>query len=464
MPTLFQSRYFHAGVSALIALVVLIIYSNTFNASFHFDDNTGIVNNYSLRDLGNLPSLLMERRGLTNATFALNYAAGGLDTTGYHVVNTFVHIASAILAYFIVFYTMVGSGGDVLRSKRVAAFAALLFAVHPIQTQAVTYIIQRMESLSAMFFLAGLFFFIKGARARTTGCSLAFYACVPLSYLLAFKSKEITITFPVLILLYDHYFVSRFDLKAICSRLHVHGALLLLLAYFMVTTVVPMGDFGDLSEEAQLTSGSGVVLTEEAEGAPDPAGVEHKRGDRAPSAGFGVKSISPKEYLYTQFNVLVYYMTLLAFPANQNLDYDFPVSRGLFEVPKVHKGTVLNYPQPPPVVTLLILLAIIGTAIFLYLRARRSFSAETPEGSPGGRAAALVSFFIFWFFIVLLPTSSFVPIIDVIFEHRVYLASLGGFVIFAVCFDMCFSRFGRSPGAGDESGAETSTEGRSAAP
>ena len=92
----------------------------------------------------------------------------------------------------------------------------------------------------------------------------------------------------------------------------------------------------------------------------------------APSAGFGVKSISPLEYLFTQFNVIVYYIALLLVPINQNLDYDFPVSRGLFEMPVVKEGTVLNIPILPPVVSLSILLAIVAVAVWLFFRYKRT--------------------------------------------------------------------------------------------
>ncbi|MEK7829191.1 MAG: hypothetical protein AAB256_05330, partial [Deltaproteobacteria bacterium] len=146
------------------------------------------------------------------------------------------------------------------------------------------------------------------------------------------------------------------------------------------------------------------------------------------SAGFNVQSITAKEYLFTQFNVLIYYITLLFVPINQNLDYDFPVSKGLFEVPLVKEGTVLNIPIPPPIVSLIILSAVIGIAFYL-------FTSRAARITNHGR---LIAFFILWFFITLSPTSSFIPIIDVIFEHRLYLASAGFFLLFSLGFDRIF--------------------------
>jgi len=133
--------------------------------------------------------------------------------------------------------------------------------------------------------------------------------------------------------------------------------------------------------------------------------------------------------------VLIYYIILLIVPRVQNLDYDFPVSHGLFEVPQISEGTILNSPLPPPFVSLIVLLLIVGCGIYLLVR---SIGAD-------GRRAAMISFSIFWFFILLSPTSSFVPIVDVIFEHRPYLASAGFFVILAIGLDALFLKGTRTP-------------------
>jgi hypothetical protein len=399
MEKVFQSRWFHLWAAAFIAAVTLIVYSNTFNASFHFDDTPQIVENYLIRDIGNLPEILKGTRGVTMATFAVNYAIGGLDVVGYHIVNTLVHIINGVLAYLVLFFTLMLIGSDEAKSKKIAAFAAVLFVAHPIQTQAVTYIVQRMESMASMFYLLALVLFIRGAGATTQAKRIALYAGVAASYVLGFYSKEIAVTLPFIVFLYDFYFLSAGDVKGPAGRWPLYAVLSILLAIFVWTTLIPAGGFGDLSEES--------------------AGA---------SAGFGVKGISPLEYLYTQFNVIVYYITLLVAPLNQNLDYDFPISTSLFSVPQIKPGTVLNYPLPPPFVSLLILLAIAAAGVYLFMRARRG----------ADKRMALISFFIFWFFVILSPTSSFIPIIDVIFEHRLYLASLGFFAIFAVCFEWFF--------------------------
>ncbi|MBI3756102.1 MAG: hypothetical protein HY265_08090 [Deltaproteobacteria bacterium] len=401
---IFEGRRFHVFAGLLIAVLTFLVYSNTFHASFHFDDTPQIVENYSIRNLGNWFDIVRGQRGITMLTFAINYAIGGLNVVGYHVANLAIHIINVILVYFLLFLTLnhIDLGADLKsapnRAKKIAIYTALLFAVHPVQTEAVTYIVQRMETLASMFMLIGVLSFIKGAETPKTSVRVLLYGAVAVSYLLGFYSKEIAITLPAIIFFYDYCFIAHGDMRRLIRRLPLYAVLLALLAFLATRTLTGL----------QETPGG--------------------------SAGFAVQSITSKEYFFTQFNVIVYYITLLLVPINQNLDYDFPISKGLFEIPVVKEGTVLNFPIPPAFVALIILLGVIGFAVYLLLK------RKTDNGD-GQRS--LIAFFILWFFIILSPTSSFIPIIDVIFEHRLYLASVGFFTLFSLAFDRGFEYFGK---------------------
>lgn len=427
MEKIYLSRWFSLGASLLIALSVLLVYSNTFDASFQFDDFNMIVNYEDLHKIENLPKIITTPRGVTLSTFLLNYAYGGTDTTGYHIVNTLIHIVTSILAYFFILKTMEITGIAPARSRRIAVFSALIFAVHPIQTQSVTYIVQRMESLASLFYLLSLLLFAYAATTESAVKRAFLYAGVALSYLLGFYSKEVAFTIPVIIFLYDLYFVSNLELKGVLKRWPIYSLLGALFIIFTVNTLMPMG-VGDLSKEASVNEAATSVES----GVKHPV-IEDSSPQKEESAGFRVSYYSPKEYLYTQFNVLIYYITLLVYPANQTLDYDFPISKDLFSVPEAHPGTALNVPIPPPALSLFLLFCIAIIAFYLLFR-----SWKNPE--PFGRIA---SFFILWFFIILAPTSSFMPIIDVIYEHRVYLASLGFFTIFVIMVEKLTARLSR---------------------
>lgn len=424
MDRLLLSRWFSPVFVLAAALFTVLIYSNSFTAAFQFDDLPIIVENTQLRDLGNLPQILTSQRGLTMATFALNYAIGGIDTTGYHAVNLAIHIINTALAYLLLLYTLRLIGSLEATARRLSALAALLFAVHPVQTQAVIYIVQRMESLTSLFYLLALLLLVWASKATTKTKRTALYAGVALSYLLAFYSKEIAYTLPAVVLLYDYCFIAKGRVAGIARKWPMYAMLAVLFAAFTVTTIVPLGGFGDLSDESAADSKYAAPKVK--------ADLGKKELDY--SAGFKVSTVTPKEYLYTQFNVMVYYLGLLLYPANQNLDYDFPWARELMVAPQVAEGTVLNTPVPPPFVSLLILLGIAGAGAYMIIATRKA-----PESRK--RAAG---FFIFWYFIILSPTSSIVPIIDAIYEHRVYLPSLGFFAIFVLLVDSITARLFKS--------------------
>jgi len=408
----FFSKKWAAPLSLFcLAILILLAYSNTINGAFQLDDTVWITDNPVIRNLSNLPAMLRSQRGLTMASFALNYAIGGLDPRGYHLVNIAIHILNSILVYILLAHTLILAGFARPRAKMLSLLCAAIFSLHPVQTQAVTYIVQRMESMSAAFCLLSLIAFIHTARARGTIKKYVCYALIPITYIAAFYSKEIAITLPAIIILYDIYFISRGALKKVLNKWPLYAAMALLSIIFIIYTVAPLGGFNDMSKDTTMAT--------EARYADIPA------LQSLPTAGFSVTTTTPIKYFMTESNVILYYYSLLILPMNQNIDYDFPPSKGLFNLPKANKGAHLTIPLPPPIISILIHLCLIAISIFTFARSMR-------KNAPAGLC---ISFFIIWFFIILSPTSSFVPIIDVIFEHRLYLASLGYVVILTLIIE-----------------------------
>src|SRR5262249_27953133 len=158
--------------AALIAIAALLAYWNSFSGPFVFDDVASVVENRQIREWWNVGGLLMSERELpvagrplVNASFAFNYALGGLDVRGYHAWNVAVHLACALLLFALVRRTL---EQPVLRDRFASrapdlAFAvALLWVLHPLNTEAVDYVTQRTESMMALFYLATL---IASSRA-----------------------------------------------------------------------------------------------------------------------------------------------------------------------------------------------------------------------------------------------------------------------------------------------------------
>jgi hypothetical protein len=251
-----------------------------------------------------------------------------------------------------------------------ALFCALLFGVHPVQTESVTYIITRTELLATCFYLASFLFFIKQA---TTG-KFRYTVAMLITATLSMGSKEWAVTLPALLLVYDYLFLAEGKLKRVLSRGYIY--LLAALPWAIVLRTL------------NLTSPGG-----------------------AGGVGFNLVSttgITPWTYLLTSQNVIWTYIRLLFLPINQNLDYDYEIAKTLFELP-----TILSF---------LGHVAVIALAFVLYWKKRWT----------------LIPFAIGWFYIGLSPTQSFVPVVDVIFEHRVYMPSIGFFLAFIVVYEMVF--------------------------
>ena len=185
--------FFRRPVVQILVIVILgiLIYVNTFNFPFAFDDTPSIVDNSSIRDFGNFidssGGILSQNRFIGFASFALNYKLNALNVTGYHVFNLLIHLANALFVYGIVFLTFrTPDGPDLFRADRlkttstpyywIPLFTALLFVCHPVQTQAVTYIVQRFASLATLFYLLSLLLYIQSRNSVSRPARYSFYA------------------------------------------------------------------------------------------------------------------------------------------------------------------------------------------------------------------------------------------------------------------------------------------------
>ena len=293
------------GLSLL--LLGLTLYANTFQVGFYFDGAFVIYENSAIRNLGNLKAIweVFNTRFITGLTFAFNYALGRLDPFGYHLFNILCHIASAFLVSVLVGLTFETSSMRTSSLQRhrlqIAFFSSLLFLVHPIQIQAVTYLAQRSTSLATFFYLASVVLYV---RSRLTP-HLAYYLGALLTTLLGMFTKEISFTIPFALLLYEFIFL----------RPH-HGEirrrLLLASPFLLMLAVIPL----------TLTQATSHTHQSAYEPARDVA--------------------SYFTYPITQLNVIRTYLRLLFLPIHQNLDYDYPISQTLFEPSTVFSLVLLS--------------------------------------------------------------------------------------------------------------------------
>lgn len=207
----------------LLALAALcaLIYSNSFEVPFQFDDDRAIFRyEYSGLDLGEL-ARYNPSRYLANLSFALNYHFSGKNVFSYHVFNLLVHILATFAAYWLV--------RRILRSPRLrdsvtdaavdplAFFAAALFAAHPLQTESVTYIYQRVESMAGMLYLFALLAYLRWREASGSPAARAWLLATLGLSVCAFVTKPNTVTLPAAILLYEVCFMSRTAAEAVTN-------------------------------------------------------------------------------------------------------------------------------------------------------------------------------------------------------------------------------------------------------
>ena len=338
---------------ALLVAAVSLVYANSLNSPFLFDDTVAVVDNATIRHLWSLDIFnppadgsTTTGRPLVNATFALNYALSGESVWSYHTLNLALHALATLTLFGLLRRTF--SLLNLTASFAVSFATALLWALHPLQTETVVGIAQRTELLCGVFFLLTLYGFARGAEnsaAASRWLTLSVVAC-----LAGMATKEVMVTAPLLVLLYDRTFVAKSFSAAWRARRGYYaglGATWLLLAWL-------------------VTRGGGA---------------------RGVAAGFGL-GVSWWTYLLRQCDALVLYLKLSVWPHPLVLDYGTAVAQSLGEV--WWQGIVV--------------LTLLGATLW-------SLARKPVLGFAGA-----------WFFVILAPSSSFVPLVtQTIAEHRMYL-------------------------------------------
>lgn len=286
-----------ALAGALVVIAGVIAYAGSLRGPFIFDDIPAIPENPAIRQLWPLSPILQSNRPVIELTLAINHALGGVDPLGYHLFNVTIHLLAGLMLLGVVRRTlslMPGWRHHPRAALVLATTAALLWTVHPLQTQAVTYIIQRAESLAGLLLLATLY---AGARAMispSAGGRVAWGAAMFLACLVGMMTKPIMVGAPLLLVLYDRTFVAGTVREALRRRWALHlaaGATWLGLAVVL--------RFGQVVMEAGA------------------------------AGGFRYARITPWQYLRTQAGVVVHYLMLAVWPLPPNqlvLDYGWSVA------------------------------------------------------------------------------------------------------------------------------------------
>jgi len=387
---------------ALLVIFGVIIYANTLHSPFYLDDLHAIKDNSFIRmkeiSGRNIVDAAMgygRNRPVAKLSFGFNYYFDQYNMVGYHLVNIFIHITTGILLFFFLKITLAlfNQQTDAARKLNpitvisLSFFTALLWLVNPVQIQSVTYIVQRMNSMGAMFYILSLLLYAKGriaqqqtsreldsgpqkdGKKRHSKSYYFWFAGCFMAGVLALGSKESTALLPVFIFLYEWYFFQDLSQKWFKRQLKYLLAVVILIGFLA-------GMYLEFDPSKKFT-----LLRDYALG-------EFTMGER----------------LLTQTRVVIYYLSLIFYPnpSRLNLDHDFPLSYSLFN----------------PFTTFLSLIILVGLiALGLYL----------------ARKQRLISFCIFWFLGNLVIESSVIPL-ALIFEHRIYMPSMLVFLLIVILF------------------------------
>lgn len=382
-----QKRMVHI---VLLILAGSAVYLNSFNVPFILDDHYSIVFN-GKKDL--LEHLLHgSSRRVADITFALNYRIHGMQVAGYHLTNLAIHLSASMLLYFMMvsavsalrisFAAEECAAEEPCKVEQLIPFAvALLFVIHPVQTQAVTYIIQRYTSLATLFYLLSALFYIRGRLAfeRNGMCRKTWLmACLALiAGLLALGSKQIAVTLPLMLCLLE---LVLFRGRLINRRFFVVCGLLLTIILAIVLVKWHGSSFDDFLFDLRHATSEDLFT-------------------------------SRTTYFLTQTRVVVTYLRLLCLPVGQSLVHDSPLYTSLFTMPVM--------------ASLALHIMLVTIAVILY---RMSGKHLASDERLSGVLQRLASLGIFWFYIAMMVESSVFPITDIIFEHRLYLPSAGFFM------------------------------------
>ncbi|MDD4873167.1 MAG: phospholipid carrier-dependent glycosyltransferase, partial [Kiritimatiellae bacterium] len=205
---------------AVVAAGVLA-YVNSFSGVFVFDDHVVITGNPDIR---HFCSVSLSPRFIVDQTFKINYLTGELKPADYHLTNVVIHLLAGLVLYGIIRRTLVldcFACKYIAVSDLLACLASILWVVHPLQTQSVTYICQRYESMMGLFFLLSLYCFIRG---HVSGKKRIWYDLSIISCAIGMGTKEVMVAAPVVVLMYDYVFLFGSGKKHLFSRWKVHLA------------------------------------------------------------------------------------------------------------------------------------------------------------------------------------------------------------------------------------------------
>ena len=361
-----------------IFTIILIIYSNTFYASWHFDDEKFLdrktlhLTEFKWSQIKK--TFFQEESGfyrpISCLSLALNYYFGKDNVFGYHLINLLIHILASTFLFLLISNTLnlpLLTEKYKQNSYSIALLSTILWAINPVQTQAVTYIIQRMASMAGMFYIMAMYLYLRGRTCERKILKAIFYLMFLLCGIMAFGSKENAIMLPISISVFDLFLIQGLNKQNVKKNIFILFALILFLTVILLIMKGPSTFY-----PKNLLS------------------------------GYTNRPFTLLERLLTEPRVVLFYISLLLYPMPNRLclTHDISISHNLFN----------------PLTTVFSIFTIFSILGLALVKSKRW---------------PFVSYCIIFFFLNQLIESSILPL-ELLFEHRNYLPSMLFFVPFSI--------------------------------
>ena len=370
---------------ALLATLTALFYSRSLTYEFQFDSVANISKQFSIRYNGFKELFFNSTRWISYWLNTVYYGINKFNPFAYRVGNVLIHITTGLLVFFILLFALKNLKQKNFFSRNalpLAFFTAILFLLHPVQTQTVSYVIQgQLEGLAALFILSIVLCFYFVTRAQKTVSKILLTGLLFILGLFSCGTKEIAIISPALLFVFDWFFIAQGDWKQIKKRIWLYLTYSLFIFGIYLYFLKPQFFTSILGFKKIAKNNIGNVIT-------------HKAGDK----------ITPWVFFISQFKVLVHYLVMFVWPFNISVEYDWVLSRGLF--------------YPDSLFPLLALLSLAAVVISILKKNKTS----------------LIAFGFVWFFICLAPRSSIIPSPELLVDYKTYLASFGWLFLIASAF------------------------------
>lgn len=386
--TRFQQNILWYSIGPLLIVISLIVaYRPSLSYEFQFDDLANITKHFNIRHytLGQL--FFSGTRWISYWLNAFFYSIGKFDPLVYRVGSLTIHAINAILVFVLFSLLMPRVCGDLEQKKFFMRYAwllslltALLFALHPVQTQTVTYVIQsELEGLATMSItLMSLLFMIRAIAQNTAAKTIVTFFLLMVA-VLSTGTKEIAIIGPVLVMLIDWFFVSCASWKNFKKNIWLHALLMGLIFGTYIYLLKPTFFIKAFGLQMQTKNNIGNIIT------ANPGEI-----------------ITPFHYFISQFKVIVHYLLMFVWPFNISVEYDWKLVDSFFAI---------------DCIVPLLMLCLLGLLIVFRLRNNKT---------------DMIAFGLLWFFIALAPRSTIIPSPELLVDYKTYLGSFGFLFVLAI--------------------------------